>query len=165
MCEEVIGRHYLVDVGRYHFEEVAPDLQLGGQIQRIGLQSGVAQHVGHGQGGPRGWQCFGLQPEGVVQTQHDAGEDMSADEQAQEIVAHEGQHGSVCEMGEEYFPVWLSSLPIPRHLVSNLEASVKNLSTKERHLSHKWMGTSTAPATKQKADSGECRKSVYKPPR
>jgi hypothetical protein len=51
-----------------------------------------------------------------------------------------------------------------RHRVNSLLASVTNLSIKDWHLSHKWIGMLRILQMKQNAESGLCRNSVNRLP-
>ena len=74
------------------------------QVERVALQRRVLDDVEVGQWRVRRGVVLGPRPERAVDAQHDGGEDVAAQQQPQEVVAHELQVGALCKGGEA--PDW-----------------------------------------------------------
>ena len=70
-------------------------ISLQRQVERVPLQRRVLDDVEVGQRRVRRGVVLGPRPEGAVDAQHDGGEDVAAQQQPQEVVAHELQVGAL----------------------------------------------------------------------
>lgn len=68
---------------------------LHGQVERVALERGVVDDVEVWEGRVRRGGVLGPRPERAVDAEHDGGEHVAAQQQPQELVAHELQVGAL----------------------------------------------------------------------